>query len=308
MILLPAPLEGVMKPHFVRAANHLELFPAWVTPFYRFSEGMPRRKHLAAFLEPFRASGLPVTVQLMGTDPALLAAGAALFAELGATGIDYNFGCPSRQVIQGGAGGGALRDPENMRRIIAATRSAVGPDFPVSAKIRVGFAAPEELPAIVAALLADGALNMLCCHYRTVREQYRALPPELRLARFRQLMALVDGRLPVVLNGDFTTAAELRELPAALGAAGAMAGRGLLRDPWLLRRALELTAPDVETGRLTFFFAVLDEAGELPTGQAIELSNFIWGSANPFFGALKGRPGKVGRPALAALAGAAQKG
>lgn len=284
LIYQMAPLEGVMDEPFVRGADALDLFDDWVTPFYRFSEGMPRAKHLGKFAAPFMASGKPVTVQLMGTDPALLAAGAAEFAKLGAAGIDLNFGCPSRQVTSGGAGGGALRHPDRLRRMVGEVKAAL-PATPLSAKIRTGFASDAELPAIIAALTADGALELITVHFRTVAEQYRQVPG--REARWQRAIELVAGRAQVILNGDFAAAAELRDIPARLGAAGAMAGRGVLRDPWLLRRAKGDAAPEAEAGRKRFFAAVVAAAGTLPAGRAIELSNFIWGCENPYFAFLK---------------------
>ena len=99
----PGPMEGVMTPALLRAAAELNLVQRWMTPFLRVT-GVPKRKHLEAFLAPF-AGEIPVTMQLMGTDPAAVAATAAAAAAIGVKAFNLNFGCPSRQVTSGGAGG-----------------------------------------------------------------------------------------------------------------------------------------------------------------------------------------------------------
>ncbi len=284
MLFQMAPLEGVMNEDFVRAADSLDLFDDWVTPFFRFSEGMPRVKRLKEFAAPFLESGKPVTVQLMGTDPALLAAGAAAFVELGAAAVDLNFGCPSRQVTSGGAGGGALKTPDLLRRIVNEVKTAL-PATPLSVKIRTGWQSDAELPAIIEALTADGATARVVVHFRTVAEQYR--PVLGRVERWARAIELIAGRAETVINGDLATAAELRELPPKLGAVGAMAGRGVLRDPYLLRRAKGKAAPELAEGKHLFFAAAVAAAGEMAAGRAIELSNFIWGRENPYFEFLK---------------------
>jgi tRNA-dihydrouridine synthase C len=287
MLFLPGPMEGVMSADLVRAANRLALFDEWITPFCRLSSGVPHTGILRKFLAPFAAAGRPVTVQLMGVDAKLLAAGARAFAELGATGINLNFCCPSRQVCSGGAGGAMLKTPEKMTEILRAVKTAV-PELPVGAKIRCGWADPAELDAIIPALRRAGELSMLIVHHRAVLDRYLPVPD--RRARFARVTALAGDALPVVVNGDLIAPEELRREAAAAGAAGAMAARGILRDPWLLRRAAGEPAPEPEAGRTAFFAAVLDEAGAsggMRPGAAIELSNFIWGRENRYFEALK---------------------
>ncbi len=277
---LPGPMEGVMREYFVRAANELKLFPCWITPFFRFSDALPRTKHLAEFIRPFMEGEIPVTVQIMGTDPAILAAGAEIFAGLGAAGIDINCGCPSRQVTGGGAGGGMLRTPDRILQCAEAVKNAIGP-LPLSIKMRTGFQSPDEMEYLLPRLASSGTLAFATVHFRTVREQY--LPVAGREARWAKAVKLAAG-LPLVLNGDMNTVQELNDIPARLNAAGAMSARGILRDPCLLRRAAGLEAPDAEEGRHIFYRTVREcAAGGLSTGQAIELTNFMWGQDNPYF-------------------------
>ena len=273
----PGPMEGVMTPALLRAAAELHLVRRWMTPFLRVT-GVPKRKHLEAFLAPF-AGELPVTLQLMGNDPGAVAATAAAAAETGVNSFNLNFGCPSRQVTSGKAGGGALRDPDGMIRMTETVKAAI-PERPLSVKLRTGWSAPGEQEEFLPRLAATGCVEKFFVHFRTVKEQYLPVPGrEERLKRSLELA----GTIPVVLNGDVSTpeqaAALLETLP---GSAGIMCARGWLRDPFLLRRLEGLPCPGQEEGREIFFRAVT--SGGFPVNKSIELSNFIWGKEhNPYF-------------------------
>ena len=280
----PGPMEGVMTPALLRAAAKLRLVRRWMTPFLRVT-GVPKRKHLETFLAPF-AGEIPVTLQLMGNDPAAVAATAAAAAGIGVTSFNLNFGCPSRQVTSGGAGGGALRDPEGMIRMAETVKKAI-PDLPLSIKLRTGWSDSAEQERFLPRLTATGCVEAFFVHFRTVKEQYLPVPGrEERLARSLELA----GAVPVVLNGDVETPEDAAALLDALsGAAGVMCARGWLRDPFLLRRLEGLPCPGLEAGRETFFRTVT--AGGFPVNKSIELSTFIWGKErNPYFRRLVALP------------------
>ena len=280
----PGPLEGVMREPFLRAAAALHLTDRWMTPFLRLSSAVPRRRRLDAFLAPFLATRLPVTLQLMGTDPAILAETARAAAEAGAAGINLNFGCPSRQVTSGGAGGGVLRRPERMAAILTAVRRALPDTVPLSVKLRCGWEAESEMPAVLDAAAGSGAADRIFFHCRTVREQYRPVPAPERQRRMARAVARC-APLPVIVNGDIAAAEEGRILVRETGAAGVMCARFWLRDPGLLLRLRGEPADDAETLRRRFFRLAARDG--LRRGAAIELSNFLWGDANPWFETLR---------------------
>lgn len=281
----PGPMEGVMTPALIRAAAGLRLVRRWMTPFLRVTTGAPKRKILETFLAPF-AGDAPVTLQLMGTDPAAVAETAAAAARLGVRSFNLNFGCPSRQVTSGGAGGGALRDPGKMVCMAETVRAAI-PGLPLSAKLRTGWRDPAEQECFLPRLAATGCLDAFFIHFRTVKEQYsRTAGREERLKRSLELA----GSVPVILNGDVESVEDAASLLGALpGAAGIMCARGWLHDPFLLRRLEALPAPGAEEGRERFFRAVV--AGGFPVNKSIELSNFLWGRENnPYFRRLVALP------------------
>ena len=279
----PGPMEGVASAEFVRAANALGVVPRWMTPFIRLSSGVPGRRKTAAFLAPFLEGGVPVTAQLMGTDAALIARAAELCIELGAAGIDLNFGCPSRRVVNGGAGGGILRDPGRAAALLAAVGKAL-PGVPLSVKMRTGFVKFEEFGNIFSRLRDTGAARKFFIHYRTVKELYRDVP--FRNARFDRIAGIASGT-PLILNGDISSDSEAREIVGRTRCAGVMCARTWMRDPFLLRRIEGKSVPDPASGR-ELFYAELLRAG-VGGGARIELAKLLFGAADPHFLELVGR-------------------
>ncbi len=274
----PGPMEGVMTPALTRASNTIGLVSRWMTPFLRVTTGAPKWKILDAFLAPF-AGSCPVTVQLMGTDPEAVAKCAAAFAALGVTSFNLNFGCPSRQVTSGGAGGGALRDPAGMLRMVETVKATI-PALPLSVKLRTGWSDPAEQESFLPQLAQSGCVDAFFVHFRTVKELYR--PAEGRTERLKQALVL-SSPVPVILNGDIYTADDANELLAGLPeACGIMCARGWMRDPYLFRRLEGKSAPSPEEGREQLFREVVKDG--FPAAKSIELSNLLWGKEqNPYF-------------------------
>ena len=273
----PGPMEGVASAAFVRAANSLGLVSRWMTPFLRLSAAVPKKGRIKEFLSPFLEGGVPVTSQLMGTNAELIARAAELCLELGAVGINLNFGCPSRRVVNGGAGGGALKDPDRAAELLANVRKKL-PDVPLSVKMRSGWRDFAEFDLLIGRLRETEAAQKFFIHHRTVAEQYLEIPD--RLKRFDHIAAKCAG-VPLVLNGDIADADEARELVSRTGVSGVMCARTWMRDPYLLRRIEKADAPDPETGR-EIFYAELVRSG-VAGGALIELAKLLFGAADPHF-------------------------
>ena len=273
----PGPMEGVASAAFTAAADRLGLVPRWMTPFIRLSSAVPKKKRIREFLSPFLASGVPVTAQLMGTDAGLIARCAEVCLELGAVGINLNFGCPSRRVVNGGAGGGALRDPGRAAELLANVHEAL-PGVPLSVKMRSGWREFSEFDGLIDRLLATRAAHKFFIHHRTVDEMYRDVPD--RPARFDRIADKCSG-VKLVLNGDIADAEEARRLVKRTGAAGVMCARPWMRDPFLLRRIENGDAPSPAEGR-ELFYAELVRSG-VAGGARIELAKLLFGADDPHF-------------------------
>jgi len=187
-------------------------------------------------------AGTPVRIQLLGSDPGLLAANAAHLAKLKPAGIDLNFGCPTPLINRNRGGAALLDDPELLHRIAAAVRAAVPAQTAVTAKMRLGI--EDSNRAIeCACALQDGGVQELVVHARTKVDGYR--PP----ARW-QAVGLIRERLriPVIANGEVWTVTDYHAIRQATGCDDVMLGRGAVADPLLARhiRGEETGGDDAE--------------------------------------------------------------
>ncbi|MFA6714573.1 MAG: tRNA-dihydrouridine synthase family protein [Victivallaceae bacterium] len=280
----PGPMEGVMTLLFCRVFHKLNLTRAWLTPYYRITTSIPKPAKLQKFLQPYMEAGLPVIAQLMGTDAVLLAGAAGQMINCGARGINLNFACPSRQVLKSGAGGAMLRDIDLMTGILSEIKNTL-PDTSISVKIRCGFEDRRESEKIVPALTSTGILDFIGVHFRTVEENYAAVPDGLE--RLRRITALA-GTVPVIGSGDVFLCTDAQKI-LETGCAGAMIARGILQNPFLIQN---LQKPEkhritAEKGRQCFFKTLQETAKENPDffkrSKFLEYATMMWGKSSPQF-------------------------
>ncbi|HEY8946072.1 MAG TPA: tRNA-dihydrouridine synthase family protein [Polyangiaceae bacterium] len=177
-------------------------------------------------------TGVPVLLQLLGGQPAPIAETARTATNLGAYGIDLNFGCPAKLVNRHDGGASLLRAPERIERIVDAVRRIVPGDRPVSAKIRLGWESSDEVVEIARAAERGGA-SWLTIHGRTKVAMYG--PPADWEAIGRARAAV---NIPVVANGDLNTLRALESCRAISGCTHFMLGRGPMARPSLLRSGI----------------------------------------------------------------------
>ncbi|MGD9787090.1 MAG: tRNA dihydrouridine synthase [Sulfuricellaceae bacterium] len=182
-------------------------------------------------------AGVPVRLQLLGSDAVCLAENAAQAAELGAPGIDLNFGCPAPTVNRHGGGAVLLAEPERIHAIVAAVRRAVPAGVPVTAKMRLGLE-DTSLALDCARAIEAGGADELTVHARTRADRYRPPARWEWLARIREEVAL-----PLVANGDVWTPGDWEKIRQVSGCSDVMIGRGLIILPDLARRIKSGGAP-----------------------------------------------------------------
>jgi tRNA-dihydrouridine synthase C len=177
-------------------------------------------------------SGVPVHVQLLGGQPDPLAENAQRLAELGALGIDLNFGCPAKTVNRHDGGASLLQYPERIHKIVATVRKSVPAHIPVTAKMRLGFASTDLVFENAKAIESGGACRLVV-HARLKTDGYK--PPA-----FWEWIPRIQSqvRIPVVANGEIWNFADLQSCERATGSSHFMIGRGVLKNPFLF---LELT-------------------------------------------------------------------
>ena len=184
-------------------------------------------------------------VQIAGREAHWMAEAARMAEDLGARIIDINMGCPAKKVTNGLSGSALMRDPDHALRLIEAVVRAVR--VPVTLKTRLGWD-DDLLNAPQIAAWAQGAgVQMITIHGRTRCQFYRGA------ADWDAIRAVTEAvSVPVIANGDITSAETARQALARSGAEGVMVGRGVQGRPWLLARiAADLfgtPAPDVPEG------------------------------------------------------------
>lgn len=175
----------------------------------------------------YTVHGVPLLVQLLGSDPQRLGENAARAIRLGAVGIDLNFGCPAKTVNRHDGGATLLKDPRRVEAAVHGVRQAVPISHSVSAKTRLGFSDKGLHKEIAQAAEAGGA-SWLTVHARTRDEGYR--PP----AHWEFIRAMREAvKIPVIANGDVWTPEDYRRMLEVSGCTHAMLGRGLLARPSL---------------------------------------------------------------------------
>lgn len=172
-------------------------------------------------------SGIPLLVQLLGSDCEALGRNADRAIKLGALGIDLNFGCPAKTVNRHDGGATLLKNPERVAEAVSAVRNAVPASQSVSAKVRLGFSDKTLHKEIAQAAEAGGA-SWLTVHARTRDEGYRPPAHWEYIAKMRESV-----KIPVIANGDVWTPADYKRMLEVSGCEHAMLGRGILARPSL---------------------------------------------------------------------------
>ena len=165
-------------------------------------------------------------IQLVGNNPATLAAAARYNVQLGAEVIDINMGCPAKKVWKKAAGSALLGDPELVKTLITAVTEAVS--VPVTLKIRTGVSPDQRNGVEIARIAESCGIAMLTVHGRTRADKFNG---SAEYKTLRDIVASVN--IPVIANGDITTAEKAKYVLAYTGADGVMIGRAAQGRLWL---------------------------------------------------------------------------
>ena len=223
-------MEGVVDAIMRDLLTSIGGYERCVTEFIRVSQTiLPKRVFLRYAPELTRGgttvSGVPVYLQLLGSNPELMAANAARATEMGARGIDLNFGCPAKTVNRSEGGAALLRNPSRINSICDAVRDKVPQEVPVTAKIRLGYETDEYFGDILSAL-AKSDLTEITIHARTRKQGYRSPVHWHRLQEARAILPF-----PVIANGDLWSPSDVKRCARVSGCDAFMLARGALCRP-----------------------------------------------------------------------------
>jgi nifR3 family TIM-barrel protein len=186
----------------------------------------PNRNFRYLYFEPEEH---PITCQLFGSDPDVMAEAAKVCEERGFDIVDINFGCPVNKVVKCNGGSGLLRDLPLVERILRQVRAAVS--IPVTCKFRTGWNDRELVHVEMARIAEDRGLAAVALHGRTREQGYSGNADWTRIA---ELKAAV--KIPVIGNGDVTKPEEAVQMARETGCDAVMIGRAASYNPWIFRQ------------------------------------------------------------------------
>ena len=175
----------------------------------------------------FSSEQSPISIQIAGSEADELAESAKQALDFGADIIDINMGCPAKKVCNKAAGSALMQNEKLVEDIIKAVVNAV--DIPVTLKMRTGWNEENKNAPTIAKIAEDHGIKMLAIHGRTRSQKYNG---DAEYDTVKEIVGLVS--IPVVANGDITSAEKAKEVLDFTGADAVMLGRATQGNPWLV--------------------------------------------------------------------------
>ncbi len=173
----------------------------------------------------------PLSVQIFGSDPGIMAEAAAIVESKGADIVDINFGCSVRKVIKTGSGVALMKTPDQAIALLKAVRAAIR--IPLTIKIRSGWDASGREALNIARIAQDCGVDAIAVHPRTAGQHFRGLADWSIIAAVKKSVGI-----PVIGNGDIISARDALKMLEETGCDAVMIGRRAIGNPTIFSRVL----------------------------------------------------------------------
>jgi len=187
----------------------------------------------------------PLSVQIFGADPEIMAAAAKIVADSGADIVDINFGCSVRKILKSGSGAALMKSPDLAQKVLQSVRSAI--QIPLTIKIRTGWQKDGQDARIIAEIAEDSGVDAIAIHPRLATQAFKGCADWDVIAEIKSKVSI-----PVMGNGDVVTAHDALRMMNHTNCDAVMIGRAAIGNPWIFGQISALRAngdfeePDLE--------------------------------------------------------------
>jgi tRNA-dihydrouridine synthase B len=174
----------------------------------------------------YAADEKPLSVQIFGADPQMMADAAHIVQDSGAAIVDINMGCSVRKILKSNSGSALMKDPQRVRRILDAVRQAV--TIPLTIKIRSGWDPSGRQALEISRIAEECGVDAVAVHPRTATQGFRGAADWTLIAAIKNALSI-----PVIGNGDVTVAEDALRMRSETGCDGVMVGRAAIGNPMI---------------------------------------------------------------------------